>query len=111
MATRWMPPDRSIDQDTASGVVGLTLLITASSASVKSLSQPSFFSTPRRELRVAVLDLGVLRVIAVAEQADLALAAVGERFSRSRPKRARNVPPTFLDRKVGVVEQRRARDA
>ena len=62
-----------------------------------------------RELRIAILDFGVLRVIAVAEHADLAGASVGQLFLALDTKAGTECAATFLDRKVGVVEQRRAR--
>ena len=62
-----------------------------------------------RELGITVLDLGVLRVIAVAEQADLALGAVGERFLALQAKAGAEGAAALLDRQVRVVEQRRAR--
>jgi len=46
MATRWMPPERSIAHETVSGVLPPMRSMTAFSASVRSLSQPSFLSTP-----------------------------------------------------------------
>ena len=50
-----------------------------------------------RELRIAVLDLGVLGVVAVAEQADLALACRPAAFPRAPVRSARrNVPPPSL---------------
>ena len=104
-----MPPDRSIAHDTASGFAPPIRVIVASSVSVRSLSQPSFLSTPKRELRIAVLDLGILGVIAVAEQTDFALAAVGQRLLALHAEARAERAAAFLDREVGVVEQRRAR--
>jgi hypothetical protein len=61
------------------------------------------------ELGIAVLDLGVLGVIAVAEQADLAGRTVRQLLLALQTKARAERAAAFLDRKVGVVEQRRAR--
>src|SRR5215471_6909524 len=95
-ATRWMPPERSSDHDTASGVVGLTLLITAISASVRSLSQPSFLSTPS-------VNSGYPSLISESFEKDpsasrLTFTVEPSAFfsSRSTPKRARKQPPPSI---------------
>ena len=108
IATRWMPPDRSIDQDTASGVAGLTFLDHGQLGFGEVLVPAELLQHAERELRIAVLDLGVLGVIAVAEQADLALGAVRQRFLALHAEAGAERAAAFLDEQVGVVEQRRA---
>ena len=60
------------------------------------------------ELRIAVLDLGVLGVVAVAEQADLAGRAVRQLLLALQAEAGPERAAALLDREVGVVEQRRA---
>ena len=64
------------------------------------------------ELRIAVLDLGVLGIGALGQQVVLLLDLVPSGMldlRRSTPKRARKVPPPSMIGQVGVVEQRRSR--
>src|SRR6202008_1025964 len=96
IATRWMPPDRSIDQDTASGVVGLTLLITATSASVRSLSQPSFFSTPRVNSGYPSLISESFEAEPSASRLTFTVEPSAFFSSRSTPNRARKQPPPSM---------------
>src|SRR4029078_8305117 len=94
--TRCTPPERSVDQETASGVVGLTLLITASSASVRSLSQPSFFSTPTVNSGYPSLISESLDAFPSASMLTFTVVPSGRFSSRSIPKRARNTPPPSM---------------
>src|SRR5262249_23973971 len=90
-----MPPERSVDQETMSGLLPATFSITARSCGVSSLSQPSFLSTPERELGIAVLELGADRIGAVSKQA-FAVALDAE----TSPEGTAAV----LHRQVGVVQ-------
>src|SRR5262245_43664900 len=100
-ATRCTPPERSVDHDTASGVVGLTLLITAHSASVRSLSQPSFLSTPTVNSGYPSLISESLDADPSASMLTFTVVPSGRFSSRSTPNRARNTPPpSIADRLV-----------
>src|SRR5262245_9926726 len=95
-ATRCTPPERSVDQDTASGLAGLTLLITANSASVRSLSQPSFFRTPTVNSGYPSLISESLDAEPSASTLTFTVVPSGRFSSRPTPHRARNTPPPSI---------------
>ena len=68
IATRWMPPDRSIDHDTPSGLSPPIRSITASSAPVEVLVPAELLEHAVGELGIAVLDLRAERVGAFGQQ-------------------------------------------
>ena len=108
IATRWMPPERSIAQDTAPGLAGLMLLDRRQFGRGEVLVPAELLQHGVGELRIAVLDLGVLGVIAVAEQADLAGRAVRQLLLTLQAEARTERAAALLHRKVGVVEDRRS---
>src|SRR3954464_4701469 len=98
-----MPPERSSDQDTASGLTELTRLMISISAAVRSLSHPSFFSTASVNSGYPSLISEPTEYEPSASKLSCSSLSVSCPFSitlrlttRSTPKRARNVPPPSL---------------
>src|SRR3981189_895242 len=108
IATRWIPPDRSSDHDTASGLAELTRWMTSISCAVRSLSQPSFLSTPRVNSGYPSLISEPTEYEPSARRLSCSSFSTSCPFSitlrlttRSTPNRARNVPPpSFTGRLV-----------
>ena len=73
MATRWMPPDRSMAHDTASGLLPPMRVMVASSALGQVLVPAELLQHGVGELRIAVLELAVLGVDALGQQVVLEL--------------------------------------
>ena len=64
----------------------------------KVLVPAKFLQHPQGELRVAILDFGVLRVVAVAEQTDFAGSSIGQLFLAFHPEACAEGAPALLDR-------------
>ena len=94
-----MPPERSIDQDTASGFAGIHPLDDRHFLRGEILVPAELLEHAERELGISVLDLGADRIGAVGEQADPVALDAETRAERTA---------AFLHRQIGVVEHGRA---
>ena len=102
-----MPPERSVDHDTASGIGRIDLVDHRHFGLGQILVPAELFQHAKRELRIAVLDLRIFGRGAVGEQADLHRGAVGPLLLALDAEAGTEHAAAVHCGEVGVVEQRR----
>src|SRR5215813_12612362 len=115
-ATRWMPPERSIAQDTPSGLLPPTRSITAAEKAViervgggEIFVPTELLEHPIGEFGVAVLDLRAERIGAFGQKIVLARAAVGELDLALHAEAGTECAAAIHHVQIGVVERVGAR--